>query len=114
MLAIQRLAAIFEGALTTYKKDMTSPPFKINDIDEPPRLQIAVSPLRVVNGTTHNRTIQPSGISSMTPRSHRRLNPTPAIAVTPNIPHAMIRRSTHQQNLTNEMLAETIQQANHV
>jgi hypothetical protein len=26
----------------------------------------------------------------------------------------MIRRSTHQQNLTNDMLAETIQHANHV
>jgi hypothetical protein len=37
---------------------------------------------------------------------------TPARAGTPNIPHAMIRRSTYQQNLTNDMLAETIQQAN--
>jgi hypothetical protein len=42
MLALQRLAAIFEGALTTLKKCTTSPPLEINDSDLPTRVQIAL------------------------------------------------------------------------
>jgi hypothetical protein len=114
MLALQRLAAIFEGALPACKKDTTSPLFKINDIDAPPRVQITVSPPRVVNGTTPARAIQPTVITSTTPKSHQRLSTTPARAVTPNTPHAMIRRSAHQKNLTNDILTKTIQQENHV
>jgi hypothetical protein len=68
----------------------------------------------VINGTTPVRAVQPTVITSTTPNSHRISITTPARAVTPNKPHAMIRHSTHQQNLTNDMLVETIQQANHV
>jgi hypothetical protein len=105
---------MFEGALPSRKKDMMSPLCKINDIDAHPRLQIAVSPPRVVNGTTPARAVQPTVITSKTPNSHQRLSTAPVRAVRPNTPHDMIRRSTHQKNLTNDMLAETIQQANHV
>jgi hypothetical protein len=77
-------------------------------------VQISVSPPRVINGATPARVIQPNVTTIMTPNSHWRLIPTPAISVTPNTPHAMIRRSAHQQNLTNDMLSETIQHANHV
>jgi hypothetical protein len=114
MLTLQRLAAIFEGAISARQKDMTSPLCEINDIDAPLRVKIAVSLPRVVNGTTNFRSVQPTVITSTTPNSHRRLSTTPARAVTPNTPHAIIRRSNHQQNLTNDMLAKTIQQANHV
>jgi hypothetical protein len=114
LLALQRLAAIFEGALPARKKDTTSPLFKINDNVAPPRVQIAVPPPRVINGATPARVIQPTVTTITTPNSHWRLSPTPARAVTPNTPHAMIRRSARQQNLTNDMLAEAIQQANHV
>jgi hypothetical protein len=114
MLALQRLAAIFEGALPASKKDTTSPLSEINDSDAPPRVQIEVSPPRVINCTTPARAVQPTVITSTTPNSHQRLSTTPARAVTSNTPHDMIRRSTHQQNLTNGMLAGTIQQANHV
>jgi hypothetical protein len=68
----------------------------------------------VVNGATPARAIHPTVITSMTPNSHWRLSTTPARTFTPNTPHAMIRRSDHQQNLTNDMLAETKQQANNV
>jgi hypothetical protein len=108
------LAAIFKGALPARKQDTPYPLYKINDIDAPPRVQMAVSPPKVVNDTTPARAVQPTGITSTTPNSHRRLSTTLARAVTLNIPHTMIRRSTHQQNLTNDMSAETIQQANHV
>jgi hypothetical protein len=57
MLDLQRLAAIFEGALPARQKDTTSPICKINDIDAPPRVKIAVSPLRVINGTTPARAV---------------------------------------------------------
>jgi hypothetical protein len=114
MLALQRLSAIFEGALLARKKNTTSPLFEINDNDAPPRVQIAVSPLRLINGATPSRLIQPTVTSITTPNSHRRLSPLPARAVIPNKLHALIRRSAHQQNLTNDMLAETIQQANHI
>jgi hypothetical protein len=76
-------------------------------------VQIAVSPQRVENGTTPSRAVQPNVITSTTPNSHRRYSTAPARAVTPNTPHAMIKRSTHQQNLTNDMLPETIQQTKH-
>jgi hypothetical protein len=60
------------------------------------------------------RVMQPTVTHIMTPNYHRRLSPTPCIAVTPTNPHPMVRRSVHQQNLSNEMLAEIVQQANHV
>jgi hypothetical protein len=114
MLALQRLTAIFEGALTARKKDTTSPLFKINDIDASQRVKIAVSPTRVVNGTTPARAVHPTAITSTTPHTHWRLSTAPARAVTPNTPHDMIRRSAHQKHLTNDIFAETIQHTNHV
>jgi hypothetical protein len=96
MLALQGLAAIFKGALPAGKKNTTSPLCEINDIYAPPRVQITVSPPRVVNGTAPARAVQPTFITSTTPNSHRRLSTPPARAVTPNTPHAMLRRSTHQ------------------
>jgi hypothetical protein len=114
VLALKRFAAIFEGALPARKNDTTSPLFEINDNDAPPRVQISVSPPRVINGATPARVMQPTVTTITTPNSHRRLSPTPARAVTPNTPHAMIRRSANQQHLTNDMLVETIQQANNV
>jgi hypothetical protein len=114
MLTLQRLAAIFEGALPALKKDTTSPLCKINDSDAPPRVQITISPPRVIHGTTPARAVQPTVITITTSNSHRRLSTTPARAVTHTTPHAMIRHITHQQNLTNDMLTEIIQQANHV
>jgi hypothetical protein len=98
------LAAIFEDALPARKKDKTLPP----------RVQIAVSPPRMANGTTPARAVQPTGIASTNPNSHRILSTTPARVVTPNTPHNMIRGSTHQKNLTNDMFAETILHPNHV
>jgi hypothetical protein len=114
MLALQRLTAIFEGALPARQKDATSPLCEINDSDALPRVQTTISPPRVITGTTPVRAVHPTVITSTTPNLHRRSSTTPARAVTPNTPNAMIGRSTHQQNLTNGMLAETIQQENHV
>jgi hypothetical protein len=91
MLALQRLSAIFDGALLARKKDTTSPLCEINDSDAPPRVKIAVSPPIVVNCTTPARAVQPTVITSTTPNAHQRLSTTPARQVTPNTLHAMIR-----------------------
>jgi hypothetical protein len=63
---------------------------------------------------TPPRVIQPNVTHITIPNSHRRLSPTPCRAVTPTTPHSMIRISAHQQNLSNDMLAKTVQQENHV
>jgi hypothetical protein len=114
MIALQILAAIFEGALPACKKDIACPLCEINVSDALPRVQTTISPPRVITGTTPIRAVQPTVITSTTPHLHRGSIATPARAVTPNTPHAMIRRSTYYQNLKNDMLAETIQQENHV
>jgi hypothetical protein len=75
---------------------------------------IAVSPPRVINEATPPRLMQPTVTHITTPNSHRRLSSTPCSAVTTTTPHYMIRHSAHQQNLSNDMLAETLQHANHV
>jgi hypothetical protein len=108
MMALKRLAAIFEGALPTRKKDATSPLLEINDNDAPQMVQISVSPPRVINETTPLRVMQPTVTHIMTPNSHQRLSPTPCRSVTPTTPHYMIRCSAHQQNLSHDMLAETV------
>jgi hypothetical protein len=52
--------------------------------------------------------------SFLTPNSHRRTHTTHRRAVTPPTPQAMVRRSTGQKyNLSQDMITETIHQANH-
>jgi hypothetical protein len=114
MLAIKLLAAMFDGALPTCKKDVMSPLLEINDNDAPPKVKIAVSPPRVINGATSSRLMQTTVTNITTPTSHRRLSARPARAVTPNIPYSMVRCSAHHQNLSNDMVAVTVQQSNHV
>jgi hypothetical protein len=70
-----------------------------------PRVQKEVTPPRVVLPTTTNITV---------PNSHQHIQPTPCRAVIPSILHTMISRSTSPQNLSDDMLAETVQHANHV
>jgi hypothetical protein len=50
----------------------------------------------------------------MTPNSHHRLQTTPRRFVTPTTPHHMNRRSAGPLNLSQDMLDDTVQQANHV
>jgi hypothetical protein len=103
MLALARLAAIFEGALPTYKPGATSLLVEIDDKYAPPRVQVAVSPSRVINEATPQRVMRPTVTHIMIPNSHQRLSPTPCRAVTPTTPYYMIRLSAHQQNVSNDM-----------
>jgi hypothetical protein len=56
----------------------------------------------------------PTSSNQMTPNSHRRLHTRPRRFVIPTTPYHMIRRSAGSLNLSQDMLEETVQQANHV
>jgi hypothetical protein len=80
----------------------------------PTRVQTTVSPPRVANTTPQQMSPQPTTSAHSTPNSHRRQKTPARRAVTPQTPHIMVRRSAGQQhNLSQDMIAETISQANH-
>jgi hypothetical protein len=108
-IALKRLADIFEGA-TQQKTKIVVPPTKKEDNNAPPRVQTNVSPPRVPNTTAQHM----SPHQNIAPNSHR-WQKTPVIrAVTPQTLHGMVRRSARQQyNISQDMMAEAINQANH-
>jgi hypothetical protein len=79
-----------------------------------PRVANTVSPPRVANTTAQQMSPQPNTSSLSTPNSHRRQKTPARCVITPQTPHVMVRRSVGQQhNLSQDMIAETISQANH-
>jgi hypothetical protein len=115
-LALERLAAIFEGA-TRRKTKINVPPTKKGDNNAPPRVQPRVSPPRVPNTTVQNLSPHHNTHSYSIPNSHRRLN-IPLIRVvtphTPQTPHATVRRSaTQRYNLSQDLMAEALNHTNH-
>jgi hypothetical protein len=110
---LKRLADIFEGA-TRQKSKVVIPPAETVENVAPPRMQNTVSPPRVQHTTTQKRVPHQTTSSHLTPNSHRRQHTPHRRAVTPPTPHAMVRHSASQKyNLSHDMLAETINQANH-
>jgi hypothetical protein len=115
-LALKRLADIFEGA-TRHNSRVVIPPAETVGNNATPRVQITVSPPRVQNAAIQQRVAQQTTSSLLTPNSHRRPHTPQQRAVTPPTPptpHVMVRRSASQKyNLSQDMIAETINQANH-
>jgi hypothetical protein len=111
-LASKRLADIFKGATQQKSKNVIPPTDRVENV-APPRVQNEVSPPRVENITAQQRQMQQAISSHLTPNSHRRQHTPHRRAVTPPTPHVMVRRSAGQQyNLSQDMIAETINQAN--
>jgi hypothetical protein len=80
----------------------------------PPRVQNSVSSPRVAHTTAQQLSPHPYTASHSEPNSHRRQKTPSRRAVTPQTPHVMVRRSVGQQhNLSQNMIAEKISQANH-
>jgi hypothetical protein len=79
----------------------------------PQRVQTTVSPPRVAGTDTEKIYLQPISSSQSTPNSHRRQKTPVRQIVTPQTSHVRVRRSARQQNLSQDMMAETINQANH-
>jgi hypothetical protein len=113
-LALKRLAAIFDGATQSRKSKLLIPPTETVSNDAPLRVQIKVSPPRVQNAATPHRMAHQTTTAILTPNSHRRTHTTPRREVAPPTPHAMVRRRAVQQyNLSQDMISETVHQANH-
>jgi hypothetical protein len=112
-LALERLAAIFEGATRRKTKINVSPTEK-EDNNAPPRVRTHVSPSRVPNTTAKNLSPHHNKPPDSIPNSHRRLK-TPLIRIVrPQTPYAMVRHSAKQQyNLSQDLMAEALNQANH-
>jgi hypothetical protein len=111
-LALKRLATIFEGATQQRTKDNV-PPAKKNNDNAPLRVPTRVSPPRVPNTAAQSMSPQHKNRSESVQNSHRRLNPSMR-AVTPHTPHDMVRRSATQlYNLSQDMMAVSLSQANH-
>jgi hypothetical protein len=110
---LEHLAAIFEGAARR-KTKINVPPTEKEDNNAPPRVRTHVSPPRLPNTTVQNLSPRRNKPPDSIPNSHRRLK-TPLIrVVSPQTPHAMVRRSAEQQyNLSQDLMAEALNQANH-
>jgi hypothetical protein len=76
-------------------------------------VQTTVSPPRVAGTDTDQISLQPISLSQSTPNSHRSKKTPVRRIVTPQTPQVMVRRSARRQNLSQDMMAETINQANH-
>jgi hypothetical protein len=76
----------------------------------PQRVQTTVSPPRVTSQDPDKTSLQEIIPPHSTPNSHRRQQRR---VITPQTPHAMVRRIARQQNLSQDMMAETLAQANH-
>jgi hypothetical protein len=110
---LKRLAGIFKGA-TRQKSQVVIPPTDRVENVAPPRVQNTVSPPGVAKTTAQQMPPQPTPSSHLTPNSHRRQHTPPRRTITPPTPHGMVRRSADQQyNFSQDMIAETISQANH-
>jgi isochorismate synthase EntC len=111
-IALKRLASIFADAKQRKSKTMLTPTDGIEDT-APQRGQTTVSPPRVAGTDSEQISLQPNISSHSTPNSHRRQKTPARLIVTPQTPHVMVRRSARQQhNLSQDMMTETINQAN--
>jgi hypothetical protein len=112
-IALKRLANIFEGAKRRKSKVVVTPADEVENA-APPMVQTTVSPPRVANTTTQQISPQPNTSSHSTLNSYNRQKTPARRAFTPQTPHVMVRRSAGQQhNLSQDMIAETISQANY-
>jgi hypothetical protein len=113
LIALKKLATIFEGALPKHKQQ-TATPLLNNTSRSPQRVDITESPHKEHMPALAPRVVVPTSSNQMKPNSHRRLQTTPHMFVTPITPHHMNRRSAGPLNLSHAMLDETVQQANHI
>jgi hypothetical protein len=109
---LEAISKYFRIRETTKYKNALAPKDGIEN-NAPQRVQTTVSPPRVAGTDTEQISLQPNSPSQSTPNSHRRKNTPVRRIVTPQTPHVMVRRSARQQSLSQDMMAETINQAHH-
>jgi hypothetical protein len=111
--ALNKLAAIFEGALPKHIQQ-TATPLIANDNSSPQRVDITESPQREQQPASAPRVVVPTTPNKMTPNSHRILQTMSRRFLNPTTPHHMVRMSAGPLNLSQDMLEETVQQEIHV
>jgi hypothetical protein len=112
MIALKRLESIFVSAKPRNTNNTLSPQNGTEN-NAPQRVQTTVSPPRVADTDSEHISLQLISPSQSTPNSHRRQKTPVRRIVTPQTPHVMVRRSARQQNLSQDMMSETINQASH-
>jgi hypothetical protein len=111
-IALRRLANIFGATKLKCGKEKLTPHDKVEN-NAPQRVQTTVSPPRVTSQNPDQTSLQNIISPHSTPNSHRRQHTPRRRVVTPQTPHGMVRRSAKQQHLSQDMMAETLAQANH-
>jgi hypothetical protein len=111
-IALRKLANIFVSAKPKHANTKLAPQDEIEN-SAPQRVQTKISPPRVASQAPRQTSLQHIITSQPTPNSHRRQQTPRRRVVTPHTPHGMVRRSAKQQNLSQDMMAETLSQVNH-
>jgi hypothetical protein len=106
------LANIFGAAQLKSGKEKLTPQDEVEN-NAPQRVQTTVSPPRVTSQDPDQTSLQEIISPHSTPNSHRRQQTPHRRVVTPQTPDGMVRFSARQQNLSQDMMAETLAQANH-
>jgi hypothetical protein len=110
-IALRKLATIFEASNPNKVSKKLTPQNEVEN-NAPQRVQTTVSPPRVDTQNPEQMPIQHIISPCATPNAHRR-QPTPYRRVITPQSHDMVRRSARQQNLYQDIMAETLAQANH-
>jgi hypothetical protein len=111
-IALRKLVHIFVSAKPRNANNSLAPQDEIEN-NAPQRVQTTVSPPRVASQDPGQTSLQHIIPSQSTPNLHRRQQTPLRRLVTPQTPHVMVRRSARQHNLSQDMMAETVTQANH-
>jgi hypothetical protein len=110
-IALKILANIFGAAELKSGKEKLTLQDEVEN-NAPQRVHTTVSPPRVTSQDPDQTCLQKIISPHPTPNSHRRQHTPHRREVTPQTPHGMVRRSARQQNLSQDMMAETVSQAN--
>jgi hypothetical protein len=111
-VALRRLADIFGATKLKCGKEKLTPEDKFEN-NAPQRVHTTVSPPRVTNKNPEQTSLQHIISPHLTPSSHRMQHTPHRRILTPQKPNGMVRCSSRQQNLSQDMMAETMSQANH-
>jgi hypothetical protein len=111
-IVLKRLTSIFESAKQRKTRSVITPTNGIENT-APQRVHTTFSPPRVVGKDAEQISVHTNTSLQSTPTSHRRQKTPSRRIFTPQTTHVMVRRSARQHNLSQDMMAETINQANH-
>jgi hypothetical protein len=111
-IALRRLANICVSVKPKNANTTLAPQDEIEN-SAPQRVQTTVSPPRVASQNPNQTSLQHVITSQSRQNSHRRQHTPRRRMFTPQTPHGMVRRSARQQNLSQDMMAETLEHANH-